>query len=37
MILGEPFEKNSYTGSEKLIDCEVWEYRTGENSACLRL
>ncbi len=29
MILGEPFEINNYTGSEQLIDCEVWEYRTG--------
>jgi len=37
MILGEPFEINNYTGSEQLIDCEVWNTAQGGGSAFLPL
>lgn len=30
MILGEPVERNNYSGSDKVVDCEVWIY-FGEN------
>ena len=28
MILGEPFERNNYAGSEQVVECELWTYHS---------
>lgn len=34
IILGEPIEKKNFTGSDKVVECELWTYR-GEGRANL--
>ncbi len=29
ILLGEPFQVERYSGQEQVVECEMWEYRTG--------